>query len=121
MKLKEITFEENYLYEKPDGNYWRGINVRMGGVAMLRIELYQGDLCITCGNGTIPYQLYYMDDETGLERIDFHDYDVTEGSENYYDDDKYGGLRFKLEDKEKAKERAVEIIQRYFAVFIEQE
>jgi len=114
MKLKEITFEESYLDEKPKGNYWRGITVKINNVRMLQIELYNGDLCVSLGFGIIPYIIC----PSFNERIDLGDYEDTEPGK--YGDPQYGGMTFKLEDKDRAKARAVEIIERYFAIFTEE-
>lgn len=111
MKLKEITFKEQYLDEKPEGNYWRGISVKINEVKMLEIELYNGDLRITLGSGIIPHYLY----PSFHENIPMGDYKNTEPGK--YGDPQYGGMTFKIEDKERAKARAVEIIEKYFAVF----
>ena len=113
MKLREITFEEHHLDEKPEGNYWRGIMVKLGGITMLQIELYEGNLCITLGAGVIPHHLY----QSFHVNIPMGDYEETEPGK--YDDPTYGGMTFKMEDKDRAKARAVEIINKYFAVFTE--
>lgn len=41
-ELKEITFKEQYIDEKPKYNYWRGIGVNIGELRLLDIVYEEG-------------------------------------------------------------------------------
>lgn len=118
MNLGEITFDESYIYEKPKRNYWRGISVQLNGIDMLQIAYQENfgwdhikTLSVTpSGSGVIPGHLFIKG-----ETVMLFDYKDQENPNS-----ELGGTRFKLEDKEKAKARAIEIIQKYFKLFQEQ-
>jgi hypothetical protein len=116
LKLGEIKFDEIYLDEKPKDNYWRGIIATINNITVLRIPLeenYCGSrhdiLYVSPDGGLIPY---YIVPRGGLDSIK-----IGEEIENEDPDSPFNNNTFKIEDKELAKKRAVEIIHEYFSLF----
>lgn len=116
MKIKDLEFVEQYLYETPSENHFRGINVKINGNKVLSIDfersrypisteeentfLPERDLLVICFDGIIP--------QTFIAGNSKNDVDFT------------GQKYFLLEDKESAKEEARAIVKRYVNFFIEE-
>lgn len=112
MELKNIEFIEQYIDEEPENeNSWRGINVLVNGVRFIDITLIEdnfiGDhLVIELTN--IPYTIFKFRKVEKIETVD----------DELEDEWGFGNIKFRLKDKDKAKEKSVKILENYFRIFV---
>lgn len=113
MKLRNVEFIEQYIDEEPENeNSWRGINVLVNGVRLIDIALIENKfignhLIITLTD--IQYTIFKFRKAEKIESID----------DEPTDDWGFGNTKFRLRDKEKAKEKSIKILEKYFSIFVE--
>lgn len=112
MELKNVEFIEQYIHEEPENeNSWRGINVLVNGVRLIDISLIEDNFIgdhFVIELTKIPPVIFKFKKSKKVEII----------NDQPTDDWGFGNTKFRLEDKEKAKERAVDLINRYFSLFV---
>lgn len=94
--LSNITFEESYIDEKPKGNYWRGIKVKLNGMYLLDIHFDGKDTGFYITYKTIPTEILVDGEFVKLCNTSY------------------------IRDKEKVKEEALNCIINYFKLFQKQ-
>lgn len=111
MKLKELTFQEQYLYEKPTDNYWRGISVRLGDERICSIEYYED---------THPISEEEENDRDWWIRFPRKTLTIVFNGilSRDFDELKTDNIRFLLKDKELAKREVELILEQYLNFFI---
>lgn len=112
MQLKNIEFIEQYIDEEPENkNSWRGINVLVNGVRLIDISLIEHNFIgdhFVIELTKIPYAIFKFKRAEKVEII----------ADEPTDDWGFGNTKFKLEDKEKAKEKSIKILEKYFSIFV---
>jgi hypothetical protein len=115
-KLGKLDFIEEFLYEKPDGNYFRGISVDFKGMLFLSISLTTNESDPDYWKSRNQEPTWLRIDKRGL--IDRGQlYTCPSGTQILYPliIQRY----FKLEDIEACKQECVEIFDRYVKFFTE--
>jgi len=116
MELRDIKFVEQYLYEVPKENYYRGISLYIDDILIISLDLEFNTYPVTpselkdngfwlrkdravlyvSNNGIIPRFI-----QKGLENIDLLEH-----------------KSYLLENKEEAKDELINIIKKYISIFI---
>ena len=119
MKIKDLEFVEQYLYEKPEGNYSRGISVYINRIKLLSFDLHKEQHPVTKeeedANDFLPERDILFIRFDGIIPQNF----IAGRAENDVD---FSGQRyFLLSDKESAKKEAIAIVKRFINFFVIEE
>jgi len=116
MKIADLKFTEQYLYEKPKENYWRGITVSIKGIIICDIEMYMSTEPITVEEQKdpdfwipmkSPRSVLYINPNRGLIPR------TLIGSQSSADIHLLKHKRFLLSEIEDAKEEVRNLVKRY--------
>ena len=118
MEIKSVDFIEQYLYEKPKDNYFRGISVNINGVRLLSLNLEHDREPIT-NDEIMDTDLFLLEKRYSLS-FNFDGAIPSQLTGNKAENDIFflEHKRFLLSDIEGAKKETVEIIRRYIQFFV---